>query len=121
MAAARRARQPPVRRNAALYVMLASEIGVVALALFLHLHARPAILRAFHDYGTTVPAGAAVALSSWFLPGAVGFAVGVSSLALALPLRRSRRAFLIGLGLLVVSSAFMFATWAFFLPFFQPG
>ncbi len=110
-----------MRRNAALYVMLASEIGVVALALFLHLHARPSILRAFHDYGTALPWAAGVALSAWFLPGAVGFSVGTSILALALPLQRSRRSFLIGLGLMVVSSAFMFATWAFFLPLFQPG
>jgi hypothetical protein len=110
-----------VRRNAALYTMLAAEVGVVALALFLHLHARPSILRAFGDYGTAVPWSAGVALSSWFLPGAVGFAAVASALALALPLRRSRRAFLIGVGLLVVSSAFMFAVWAFFVPFFQPA
>jgi len=110
-----------MRRNAALYTMLAAEAGVVALALFLHLHARPAIVRAFGDYGTVMPWSAGVALSAWFLPGAVGFAAGASALGLALPLRRSRRAILIGVGLMVVSSAFMFAVWASFAPLFQPG
>ena len=110
-----------MRRNAALYTMLAAEAGVIALVLFLHLHARPTILPAFHDYGTVMPWSAAVALSSWFLPGSAGFAVSASVLALALPLRRSRRALVIGVGLLVLSSAFIFAVWAFFMPFFQPS
>ena len=100
--------------------MLATEIGVAALALFFHLRSRVAILAAFHDYGTDVPGPAKLALSSWFLPSALAFAALASIVALAAPLRRSRRAALVGAGLLVASVALVFAVWAAFLPLLQP-
>ena len=100
--------------------MLAAELGVVALALFFHLRSRGAILAAFHDFDTELPAPAAVALSSWFLPAALGFAAVCSLVGLTAPLRRSRRAFLVGLGLLWVSAALIFAVWAAVAPIFRP-
>jgi hypothetical protein len=100
--------------------MIAAEIGVVALGLFFYLRSRAAILAAFRDFGTELPATAALALSPWFVPGALGVAVLSSLVALAAPLRPSRRAFLVGLGLLVASAALVFAVWAAFLPLFQP-
>jgi hypothetical protein len=100
--------------------MLAAEIGVAALALFFHLRTRVQILAAFHDFDTEVPGAAAVGLSSWFLPAALGVA-GISTLAaLALPLRRSQRASLVGVGLLVAAAALIFAVWVAFVPVFQP-
>jgi hypothetical protein len=51
----------------------------------------------------------------------MGIAVLSSLVALAAPLRTSRRAFLVGFGLLVASVAVVFAVWAAFLPLFQPG
>jgi hypothetical protein len=110
-----------VRRNAALIVMLVAEIGVAALAFFFHRRARVTILAAFRDYGTELPASAALALSPWFVPGAVAFAAVCTVVALALPLRRSRRALLIGVGLMVAASALIFAVTAAFFSIFQPG
>jgi len=101
--------------------MLAAEIGVAALGLFFHLRSRPAILAAFHDFDTDLPAGAALALSSWFLPATLGASAIVSLAGLVLPLRRTRRAFLVGLGLMVSATALIFAVWAAFAPVFQPG
>ena len=101
--------------------MLATELGVVALALFFHLRSRTAILAAFRDYGTPIPPMAQVALSAWFLPGATGFAVLASLVALVAPLRRTQRAFVVGLGLVVASGALIFAVAAAFLPLFQPA
>jgi len=101
--------------------MLATELGVVALAVFFHLRSRTAILAAFHDYGTEIPPAARLALSAWFRPAAVLFAVAASLVALAAPLRRTHRAFLVGLGLIVASVALIFAVWAAFLPLFQPA
>jgi hypothetical protein len=101
--------------------MIAAEIGVAALALFFHLRTRLEILAAFHDFDTEIPAAAAVGLSSWFLPAALGVA-GLSTLAaLVLPLRRSRRASLMGVGLLLAAAALIFAVCAAFVPVFQPG
>jgi hypothetical protein len=111
---------PAVRRHAALLTMLATELGVAALALFFHLHARVAILAAFRDYGTELPATAALALSAWFLPGALAFAALATLIAIAAPLRRTRRALLVGVGLLVASCALIFAVAAAFLPLFRP-
>lgn len=101
--------------------MLAAEIGVAALALFFHLRSRTAILGAFHDFDTELPATAAVALSAWFLPAALGFAAVASLVALVAPVRRTQRAFLVGLGLMVAAAALIFAVWAGFQPLFQPG
>lgn len=110
-----------VRRNAALYTMIAAEVLVTVLGLFFYLRSRVVILAAFREFGTELPATAALALSPWFVPGALG--VGALSLlvAVAAPLRRSQRAGLVGLGLLVASAALIFAVWAAFLPLFQPG
>ncbi len=101
--------------------MLAAEIGVAALALFFHLRSRVAILAAFHDYGTALPGPASLALSAWFLPAALAFAGLATIVALAAPLRRSRRTALVGAGLLVASVALVFAVWAAFMPLFQPA
>ncbi len=110
-----------MRRNAALLTMLAAEIGVAALALFFHLRTRPQILSAFSDFDTELPRAAVVALSPWFLPAALGVA-GVCTLAgLLAPLRRSRRAALVGIGLLVAACALIFAVWVAFVPVFQPA
>ena len=110
-----------MRRNAALITMLVTEIGVAALALFFHLRSRTAILEAFHDFDTELPAWAAVGLSSWFLPAALGFAAACSLAGLAAPLRRTQRAFLVGLGLLVAAGALIFAVTVGFLAIFQPA
>jgi hypothetical protein len=108
-----------VRRNAALLVMLAAEVGVAALAIFFQLRPRPAILGAFREYGTELPATAALALAPWFLPSALGFAAVASLVGLAAPLRRTRRAFLVGVGLMVAAGALIFAVCAAFLAVFQ--
>jgi hypothetical protein len=108
-----------VRRNAALIVMLGSEIGVAALAVFFYLRPRRDILAAFREYGTALPATAELALAPWFLPSALGFAAVASLVGLAAPLRRTRRAFLVGVGLMVAAVALMFAVWAAFWPVFQ--
>lgn len=110
-----------MRRNAALYTMIASNAGVLALGIFFHLQSRTAILAAFREFGTELPATAALALSPWFVPGALGISAVSSLVALAAPLRRSQRAVLVGLGLLVASAALIFAVWAAFLPLFQPA
>jgi hypothetical protein len=101
--------------------MLAAELGVAAIALFFHLHARPGILAAFRDYGTELPSTAALALSSWFLPASLALAAIASLTAIAAPLRRTRRAALMGAGLLVASVALIFAVTAAFLPLFRPA
>jgi hypothetical protein len=110
-----------VRRNAALYTMIAANVGVLALGIFFHLRSRAAILAAFREFGTELPRTALVALSPWFLPGALAFAGACTLAALVAPLRRSRRSFLVGLGLLVASGALIFAVWVAFVPVFQPG
>ncbi len=111
-----------MRKNAALVTTttLASLALVFTLALFFHLHARPSILRAFRDYGTELPGPASVALSAWFLPGALAFAGGSAIVALCAPMRRSRRGLLLGTGLVVASFALIFAVLAAFLPVFRP-
>ncbi len=101
--------------------MLAAEIGVAALALFFHLRPRPAILAAFREYDTALPAATALALAPWFLPSALGFAALASLAGLAAPLRRTRRAFLVGVGLMVAAGALIFAVGAAFWPLFQAG
>jgi hypothetical protein len=100
--------------------MLAAEIGTAALGLFFHLHARPAIVADFHDDGIRLPATAALALSAWFLPAALGFGGICSLVGMAAPLRRSRRAALVGVGLVVSASAVVFAVGAAFVSLFRP-
>ena len=99
---------PPVRRNAALLRRCSPpRPASPRWRCSSTCASRPAIARAFRDYGTAHARGApALALSPWFLPGAIGFAALASALgASALPLRRSRRAFLIGARALVVRRA----------------
>jgi hypothetical protein len=100
--------------------MLAAEIGVVGLALFFHLRTRTQILAAFSDFDTELPRAALVALSPWFLPAALAVAGLCTIAGLAVPLRRTRRAFLVGLGLMVAAGALIFAVWVAFVPVFQP-
>lgn len=111
----------PVRRNAILVTLLGSTLGVCLLSLALHVWVRPPIVKAFADYGTEMPQSTAVALSSWFLPGAMGLAVTAGGIAALIPLSRAMRVRFATTGLLVVSFAAIFATWAAFAPLFQPG
>ncbi|MFO0756930.1 MAG: hypothetical protein U0359_10580 [Byssovorax sp.] len=110
-----------MRRNAILVTLLGSTLVVCLLSLALHFRVRPSIVRAFTDYGTEMPAATAVALSSWFVPGAVGLAVVLGAVAALAPLARSTRAKLAGTGLCVVSFAAIFAGWAALAPLFNPG
>jgi hypothetical protein len=110
-----------MRRNTALHVMLASELGVAALALWFHFGARASILRAFQDYGTAMTPYACAALSPWLLPGALGLAALCTALGLALPLRGSQQRGLVGAGLFAASAALVFAVVAAFGAIFQPG
>ncbi|MEP7123863.1 MAG: hypothetical protein ABJE95_23240 [Byssovorax sp.] len=110
-----------MRRNLALYVILVAELGVAALGLFFHLRSRAAIAGAFAEFNTAMPAYTALALAPWFLPLALAVAAALSLVAIAAPLRRSRRMTLAGTGLILASSAVCFAIVASFLPIFQPG
>ncbi len=110
-----------MRQNAILVTLLSADLAVALLAIFLHLRFRPPVLQAFADYGTEMPETAAVALSAWFLPGAVGLSTLLGLVAALAPLRRSKRATLAGVGLLLVSFAVIFAAWASFAPLFQPA
>jgi hypothetical protein len=101
--------------------MLLAEVGAFAVALVFHIKARPAILRAFADYGTPLPGAARLALSPWWIPGALACAALATVVGLAAPLRRSRRRAVIGAGLVVASVAVVFAVWAAFAAIFQPG
>jgi hypothetical protein len=102
-------------------VMLAAEIGVGALGLLFYLRARNEVLRAFREFDTAVPRSTAIALSPWLVPGALALAAALSIAALALPLRRSQKHFLVGLGLLLASAVVIFAIVAAFWPIFQPA
>ncbi len=108
-----------MRRNAPLIVMLSFQAGVLAMAILFHLRSRPSILKAFADFGTALPPTAALALSGWFLPSAVVLGV-VTALGAFAPLKRSKKNFVVGLGLTISCSALMFAVTAAFLPIFQP-
>jgi hypothetical protein len=101
--------------------MLGMELFVAGLALFFHLAVRPKIRAAFAAYDTEIPRAAALALSPWLMPGALGFAAVTALVGLAAPIRRVQRSFLIGLGLTVASIVLVFAVWAAFLPLFQPA
>ncbi len=108
-----------MRRNAALVTMLALEAAVLALAGFVYLRSRVAILAAFRDFGTELPAAPAVALSAWFLPAAALGSVFVTLVGLLAPVRPRRRALAVGVGLFVSSAALVFAVTASFLAVFR--
>ena len=110
-----------MRRNLALYVILASELGVALLGLFFYTRSREAIFQAFSDYDTAMPATTRLALTPWFLPATLVVTVTLSAIAVLAPLRRSRRMIFAGAGLLIASTAVCFAIVASFLPIFQPG
>ncbi len=110
-----------MRRNLALYVVLAAELGVGALGLFFHLRSRAAIARAFAEFNTAMPAYTALALAPWFLPLTLGVSASLSLVAIFAPLRRSRRMMSAGTGLMIASTAVCFAIIASFIPIFQPG
>lgn len=110
-----------MRRNLALYVVLAAELGVGALGLFFHLRSRAAIARAFAEFNTAMPAYTALALAPWFMPLTLGVAAALSTVAIVAPLRRSRRMMFAGTALMIASVAVCFAIIASFLPIFQPA
>lgn len=110
-----------MRRNLALYVILAAEFGVALLGLFFYLRSREAIFRAFADYDTAMPATTQLALTPWFLPATLVVTVTLSAFAVLAPLRRSRRMIFAGTGLMIASVAVCFAIIVSFLPIFQPG
>ena len=110
-----------MRRHAVLITLLASNIAVTALALLFHLWVRVSVLAAFEEYGTPMPATTQVALSGWLLPCAIAAAMGLSLVAVAAPLRRSQRHGLLGVGVVIASTALVFAVWAAFAPIFQPA
>ncbi|MEO7330237.1 MAG: hypothetical protein ABI193_16800 [Minicystis sp.] len=109
-----------MRRHAILLTLLAADVCVTILAIFLHLRFRPPVLQAFNDYGTELPWAASIALSSWFLPAAILSSALLNAVGGLAPFKRSRRATLAGVGLLVISFAVIFAVWAAFAPLFQP-
>jgi len=108
-----------VRRNAILWSLFAGEIFALVLSLLFFMKTRVAVVDAYQEYGTAMPRGAEIALSGWFLPGAMGAALGLSVLAVALPLRRSQRAALAGAGLVICSTALIYSVWMAFAPLFQ--
>ena len=108
-----------MRRNAILGVLFAGEIFALLLSLLFYMKTRVAVLDAYREYGTVMPRGAQVALSSWFLPGAMGTALLLSALAIGLPLRRSQRAVLAGAGVVICSAALVYAVWSAFAPLFE--
>jgi hypothetical protein len=108
-----------VRRNAVLGVLFAGEIFALILSLLFYMKTRIAVVDAYADYGTVMPRSTQIALSSWFLPSAMAAALGLSVLAIAAPLRRSQRAALAGTGLVICSTALVYAVWAAFAPLFQ--
>ena len=110
-----------MRRHAALIVLLASHAFVVGMALLFYLRLRGAMAEAFTDFNTRPPTLTALALSDAFLPAAVGAGLSMAACGLALPLKRSLRAALLGAGLCISSFALIFAVIAAYLPFFQPG
>lgn len=108
-----------MRRNAILGALFAGEIFALLLSLLFYMQTRVAVLEAFREYGTPMPRGTEVALSIWFLPGAMAASLGLSALAVVLPLRRSQRAALVGAGLVICSAALVYSVWAAFAPLFE--
>jgi len=110
-----------VRRHAIFITLLGSHLVVAAFALFFHLRLRVEVLTAFEEFGTAMPAPTRLALTPWFLPGALGVAGLLALPALALPIKRSQRAWLLGAGLVISSSALVLAVWAALAPIFSPA
>ncbi|HZF48790.1 MAG TPA: hypothetical protein VE093_09080 [Polyangiaceae bacterium] len=108
-----------MRRNAILGVLFAGEVFAFVLSLLFYMKTRVAVLEAYREYGTAMPRSTEIALSSWFLPGAMVTAVALSGLAALAPLRRSQRAALLGTGLVLCSMALVYSVWAAFVPLFQ--
>jgi hypothetical protein len=108
-----------MRRTVVLAGMLVFETVTVALSLLFYLTARPTIARAFDDYGTPVPAFAAVALSSWFLPATAGASVALAVAATSLPAKPSRRGSLLRGAIVVGAFGLVFAVAASFVAVFQ--
>ena len=109
-----------MRRNLALFALLALQVLVAGLSALFHLRARVSVLEAFHAYDTAIPRLTQLALAPWLIPGALGSAVALDALALVAPLRRSRRTALVAAGLFASSSVLVFAVWAAFAPIFRP-
>ena len=110
-----------MRRHAALLFVLTAHAFVIGMALLFHLHLRVSVAQAFSDFGTPVPALTAVAISEGFLPAAVGGSLLLSAAGWIVPMKRSRRAALLGAGLCVSSFALIFAILAAYFPMFKPG
>lgn len=110
-----------MRRHAIFLTLLVSHLIVAAFALFFHLKVRVSVIAAFEEYGTALPPLTQVAVAPWFLPGALGAAAALGLVGFAAPLKRSQRAWLLGVGLVISSSALVFAVWFAFAPIFRPG
>jgi hypothetical protein len=110
-----------VRRHAALIVSLLAHVFVAAMSALFYLRLRVAVAEAFSDFGTTVPGLTAIAISDEFLPAAVVVGMLLTIAGIVLPLKRSRRAMLLGAGVCVASFALVFAIIAAYLPLFKPA
>lgn len=107
-----------MRRNLALVTLLVLQVVVAALSLVFHTRVRVSVLDAFQAYDTAIPRLTRLALSPWLMPVALAAAAALDAAAIALPLRRPRRAALAAAGLVASSSALIFAVCAAFVPVF---
>lgn len=103
-----------------LLTLLGSYAAVFALAVLFYFRLRPSVLAAFEEYATPMPAATRVALLSPLLPAALGVSGVLALVALAAPLKRSQRHWLLGIGVVLSSSALVFVVWAAFAPIFNP-
>jgi hypothetical protein len=78
-------------------------------------------VEAFRAYGTKMPALTELAVSSWFVPAAVGLGIASFLASLVLPVRRSRRLGVAAASVVISASALVFAVFAAFEPIFRPG
>lgn len=108
-----------MRRHGILITLVASQAVVVALAALFYVRLRPAVLSAFAEFGTPMPAATAVALSTWFLPGSVAVGLLFAAVAAA-PMRRHARHLALSAGVVFSGTALVFAALAAFAPLFQP-
>jgi hypothetical protein len=109
-----------MRRSTPREALILAELAVGALALFYYFALRVRVLAAFDAYGTSVPPLTGVALSRWFIPGALTIAGALTLAALALPLRRSHGLRLFQLAVTILASAVVFAVLAALVPIFRP-
>jgi hypothetical protein len=100
--------------------LVLAELAVGSLALFYYFSLRVRVLAAFDAFGTEVPPLTRVALSSWFIPAAIGAAALLTLASIALPLRRSRAMRLVQLAVTVLATAVVFAVLAALVPIFKP-